>query len=136
MNYVFGKERVSLKKEGLTSEKIKDFTLNLCDEDYNGNNGYDYFKEITEEEYNRMKEAGYDVAYENESYLASYFDYLWHGQTRLRSEEEILRDAARIMENILKDNYDSDDCSYSFGIAEVVETQDEIVAIVGYADYV
>lgn len=47
MNYVFGKERVSLKKEGLTSEKIKDFTLNLCDEDYNGSNGYDYFKEIS-----------------------------------------------------------------------------------------
>lgn len=136
MGYSFGKTRKELKKAGLTADKLKDFIIDLCDEDYNGNNGYDYFKEITEEEYNRMKDAGYDVAYENEIYLASYFDYLWHGQTRLRSEDEVLRDAARIMENILKDNCDSNDCSYSFGLAEVVETQDEIVAIVGYADYV
>lgn len=136
MNYTFGKEREELDKRGLTSDKLREFIVNLCDEDYNGNNGYDYYKKITEEEYIRMKDAGYDVAYEYEEYLASYFDYLWHSQTRLRSEEEILKDAAKIMENILKDNYDTDDCSYSFGLAEVVETEDKIVAIIGYADYI
>ena len=136
MGYSFCKERQELEKVGLTSDKLKDFIENLCDEDFNGNNGYDYYKEITEEEYIRMKDAGYDVEYENEEYLASYFDYLWYGQTRKRSEEEILKVASKIMENILKDNYDTDDCGYSFGLAEVVETEDKIVAIVGYADYV
>lgn len=134
MNYGFGENRKHILKEDLSSvDKIKDCLYDLCDTDYNGTNGKDYFKTITKEVYDELKSHNLDVDYSYERYSVSNLDYMWYKLTKDKTESEIINNAASIMQDILQDNYEFGD--YVFGIAEVVDTPTKIVVVIAYATY-
>lgn len=136
MKFEFWKDRVEIEKEGMTVETLKNCIFDLCDLDYNGSNGEDYFKDISKEEYDELKSHNYDVFCGDGIYSVSYLDYMWHKETKNLSEEEILSYASNIIESIIRDNYDNDDSDYAFAVAEVVDTSKNIVVIIGYATYI
>lgn len=58
----FRKETKVINKKDLTVEELRRIISNITDSDFNGNNGEDYFKEISKEEYDVLKEKGYAVS--------------------------------------------------------------------------
>lgn len=134
MTHEFWKDRVEISKEGLTVEGLKKHLVDLCDLDYNGSNGEDYFKDITKQDYDELTSHNIDAKCIDERYCVSYLDYMWYRKTKDKTEEEIINNASSILESILQDNYEFGD--YEFGLAEVVDTPTKIVVIIAHATYI
>lgn len=103
-------------KEGLTKDIFKEFLMNLCDEDFNGNNGEDYFVEVMDSDGNEI--------------LKSKFDAIW--DNLLEDVVSIADEGWSIAEKILNEAYSYDTDYYINYTVEVVNTTDEIVIFVAY----
>lgn len=114
-NYYFHKNEISILKKDLSTENIKNIIVELTDEDFNGNNGEDYFTTIE---------------VDGELISMSHLDASWLDMTEGTTEEEIINNACSIIETIVSENYA--DGYYSGSIVRAIETIDSIVCIVAY----
>lgn len=115
----FSKDEYVLAKEGLSVDAIKEAIRNITDEDFNGNNGEDYFTEVEID--------GVEVS-------MSQLEASWLEATKNKTEEEILKNACSIIESIVSSNYD-DDGYYEGHLFRAIETKDSIVCLLAYSYY-
>lgn len=116
MSNHFNDKQVSILKKDLSAENLKKVIAELTDEDFNGNNGEDYFTEIE---------------VDGELVSMSFLDASWLDMTEGKTEEEIINNACYIIETIVSDNYDDEEYYEDF-IVRAIETIDSIVCIVAY----
>ena len=81
----FEKQETTISLEGISSIKIKDAIGRLTDEDFNGNNGEEYYTEIE---------------IDGKKISMSKLDAAWLQETAGKSEEQIIYDACYIIESI------------------------------------
>lgn len=105
-----------IEKKGLTKDSFKQILMNLCDSDFNGDNGEDYFVESLDSNGNEV--------------LKSKFDAMWDN---LVSDETNVADKGwSIAERILTEAYSYDTDYYMDYSVEVFNTADEIIIFVAY----
>lgn len=117
MSYNFGNVKQNIKKDGLNLDKLKDILHDLTDEDFNGNNGEDYFIPVTEN--------GNEV-------LKSRLDASWD----LALEKYSKDDFTNILNYVITDAYTYDTGYYRDYSLDVIETNDTIFVTVSYMSYV
>lgn len=122
MGYSFGSESKVIKKEELTLEEFKSTLRELCDEDYNGNNGEDYFTTVTDSN--------------GVNFKISHFDYAWgKAICDIDSDDIDMSKLANIAKSILIDNYDDGGYYYSDYSVDVFDTIDSIIIVVSYMSH-
>lgn len=77
----------------MTVENIKKAIKNLTDEDFNGNNGEDYYTSIK---------------INNDEVSMSELDAEWLSVTAGKSDDEIINNACSIIERIVSSNYEEE----------------------------
>lgn len=111
--YLSKNEKVILK-EDLSINSIKNIIKELTDEDFNGNNGEDYYTK---------------VEIDGKIISMSKLDAAWYYETHGKSEKEIIEDACNIIQSIVSSNYE-DDYYYEDSFVRVIETSDSIVCVI------
>ena len=115
MGYGFVEHSKVLKKEGLTAEILKEALLKMCDADYNGDNGEEYFISVKDKDGKELKMSEFEAA--------------WLDETKDLDEADVIKNAVRISENILGDNYKIGNY-YRESAIRVVEASDLIAIFV------
>lgn len=115
MNYSFGSKNEVVLKENLDLAKVKEILKDLCDEDFNGNNGEDYFVKDLDSNGNKILVSA----------LEKTFSYA-------TSKPETFDTFASIIKYVLEKNYGNDTyCDYN---VHVVDTKESIVISISYMD--
>lgn len=117
MSYDFETIDETIIKEGLHLDQLKMILHILCDEDFNGSNGEDYFIPATE---NGVK------------VLKSRLDVSWEAALKKYPKDNF----AAIIEYVLNDAYSYDTEYYRGYSVNVIDTTDKIFVIVSYMSYV
>lgn len=117
MGYDFSSQKEIINKEGLTLEKLKKIIHTMTDEDFNGNNGEDYFISV--------KENGKEIS-------KSRLDYAWDYALELKAKEDFVG----ILDYVLTEAYTYDSYYYQDYSLEIIETPDKIFVIISYMSYV
>ena len=112
MSHFLTKETTIYDKD-LNSSSIKNAIKILTDEDFNGNNGKDYYTQIE---------------IDGKLVSMSELDAMWLKETAGKTDEEIVNDVCVIIESIVSSNYEK--YYYEDSIVRVIETNNSIVCIV------
>lgn len=122
MGYSFGSDKRIIKKEGLTLEAFKLPLKELCDEDYNGNNGEDYFTTVTD--------------CNGVNFKISHFDYAWGKAIEgIDTSNLDVSKLVQVAKAVLNDNYDDGGYYYSDYSVDVFDTTDFIIIVVSYMSH-
>lgn len=116
MDYSFGYNNEVISKENLNLEKIREILIDLCDEDYNGHNGEDYYIDVVDSNGNTKSVSKLDHA----------LDYA-------ASKPNKFNTFASIIKYVLVDNYG--DRPYSNSNVFVVDIKECIVVLISYIDF-
>lgn len=116
MEYNFNSKRETIIKEGLTLKKLKNILKNICDEDFNGSNGEDYFIEIDGDNGEKIQKSRFDAEWD-----AVVFD-----------DTDPCTDGHYIAETILEEAFSYDSNYYLDNIVSVVDTPNSIVITIAY----
>lgn len=116
MEHTFNSIKKTIEKEGLTLEKLKSELKDICDEDFNGSNGEDYFITAEDNKGNEIRKSRFDAEWD----------------TIVFDDTNPITDAHYIAETILEEAFSYDSTYYLDSLVSVVDTPKSIVIAIAY----
>lgn len=102
------KVNISIKKDKLSPAYLKQILNTICDDDYTGFGGSEKYVRVNSELFKKITDSCYGtyvfLSIDNE-YGVAPIDYRWYEITKDFTDEEIVKNAALIIQDIIDNNY-------------------------------